>query len=243
MYKEAVLCYKESKQLHRAFAMLRDQKEYVNWIKLHQEISEDIEKREVLREACNFYYQFNSEENLNFVLKNMSLEEKLSFWQDELKERRKTEASSSDCEKIEQNILKAYADHNRYDKIVRHYSEKKYYQKAAEISAESNLDDEKKAFHLLRFARYLVVEKISVEKPSWLVTELDKIRTRYETKKIVSEASVNVAFMIKILKNDLKDCGQIVNWYSKVHSLVGQLIAFVLWLERNPTSLFGYGSF
>ena len=243
MYKEAVLCYKESKQLHRAFAMLRDQKEYVNWIKLHQEISEDIEKREVLREACNFYYQFNSEENLNFVLKNMSLEEKLSFWQDELKERRKTEASSSDCEKIEQNILKAYADHNRYDKIVRHYSEKKYYQKAAEISAESNLDDEKKAFHLLRFARYLVVEKISVEKPSWLVTELDKIRTRYETKKIVSEASVNVAFMIKILKNDLKDCGQIVNWYSKVHSLVGQLIAFVLWLESNPTSLFGYGSF
>ena len=243
MYKEAVLCYKESNQFHRAFAMLRDQKEYVDWIKLHQEISEDIEKREVLREACNFYYQFNSEENLNFVLKNMSLEEKLCFWQDELKERRETQASSSDCEKIERNILKAYADHNRYDKIVKHYSDKKYYQKAAEVSVESNLDDEKKAFHLLRFARCLVVEKISVEKPSWLITELDKIRIGYEIKKIVSETSVNVAFMIKILKNDLKDCSQIVYWYSKVHSLVGQLIAVVLWLESNPTSLFSYGSF
>ena len=223
MYKEAVLCYKESNQLHRAFAMLRDQKKYVYWIKLHQEISEDIEKREVLREACKFYYQFNYEENLNFVLKNMSVEEELGFWQDELKERRETEASSSECEK--------------------HYSDKKWYQKAAELSVESNLDDEKKAFHLLRFARYLVVKKICVEKPSWLITELDKMRTRYETKKIVSETSVNVAFMIKILKNDLKDCGQIVNWYSKVHSLVGQLIALVLWLESNPTSLFGYASF
>ena len=243
MYKEAVLCYKETKQLHRAFAVLRDQKKYVNWIKLHQEISADIEKREVLREACNFYYQINSKENLNFVLKKMSLEEKASFLKDELKKRRKTEAGSSHLEKIEQSVLKAYADHNRYDKIVKHYSDKKYYQKAAEVSVESNLNDEEKALHLLRFARYLVVEKISVEKPSWLITELDKIRTRYKTKKIVSETSVNVAFMIKILKNDLKNCGQIVNWYSKVHSLVGQLIAVVSWLESNPASLFSYGSF
>ena len=230
-------------QLHRAFAVLRDQKEYVNWIKLHQEISEDIEKREVLREACNFYHELNSEENLNFVLKNMNLDEKLGFWQGELKERIETGASSSDCEKIERSILKAYADHNRYDKIVKHYSDRKDYQKAAEFSPESSLDDEKKAFHLLRFARYLVVEKCSYEKPSWLITELDKIRISYETKKIISETSVNAAFMIKILKNDLKDCGQIVNNYSKVRSLVGQLVAVVVWLRSNPSSLFGYGPF
>ena len=243
MYKEAVSCYKEINQLHRAFAVLRDQKEYINWIKLHQEISEDIEKREVLREACNFYHELNSEENLNFVLKNMNLDEKLGFWQGKLKERIETEASGSDCEKIERSILKAYADHNRYDKIVKHYSDRKDYQKAAEFSADSSLDDEKKAFHLLRFARYTFMEKFTDEKPSWLITELDKIRISYETKNIVSETSVNVAFMIKILKNDLKDCGQIVNNYSKVHSLVGQLIAVVVWLQSNPTSLFGYGPF
>ena len=133
MYKEAVLCYKESNQLDRAFAVLRDQKEYVNWIKLHQEIGEDIEKREVLSEACNFYHQLNSEDNLNFVLKNMRLEEKVGFWQDELNERIETGVSSSDCEKLERSILKAYADLNRYDKIVKHYSDKKCYQKAAEV--------------------------------------------------------------------------------------------------------------
>ena len=243
MYKEAVSCYKEIDQLHRAFAVLRDQNEYVNWIKLHQEISKDIEKREVLREACNFYHELNSEDNLNFVLKNMNLEEKLGFWQGKLKERIETGASSSDCEKIELNILKAYADHNRYDKIVKHYSDRKNYQKAAEFSADSSLDDEKKAFHLLRFARYMVVEKFSFEKPSWLITELGKIKISYETKNIVSETSVNVAFMIKILKNDLKDCGQIVNNYSKVHSLVGQFVAVLVWLQSNPTSLFGYGPF
>ena len=242
MYKEAVSCYKEINHLHRAFAVLRDQKEYVNWIKLHQEINEDIEKREVLREACNFYHQLNSEDNLNFVLKNMDLDEKLGFWQGELKEKIETGASSSDCEKIERNILKAYADHGRYDKIVKHYSDKKDYKKAAEFSAESSLDDEKKAFHLLRFARYMVVEKVSDEKP-WLITELDKIRINYETKKIVSETSANVAFMMKILKNDLNDCSQIVNNYSKVRSLVGQLVAVVVWLRSNPTSLFGYGPF
>ena len=242
MYKEAVSCYKEIKHLHRALAVLRDQKEYVNWIKLHQEIGKDIEKREVLPEACNFYHQLNSEENLNFVLKNMDLEEKLGFWQGELKEKIETGASSNDCEKIERNILKAYADHDRYDKIVKHYSDKKDYKKAAEFSAESSLDDEKKAFHLLRFARYLAIEKISDEKP-WLITELGKIRINYETKKIVSETSANVAFMIKILKNDLKDCSQIVNWYSKVHNLVGQLVAVVMWLRSNPTSLFGCGPF
>ena len=242
MYKEAASCYKEINHLHRAFAVLRDQKEYVNWIKLHQEINEDIKKREVLLEACNFYHQLNSEDNLNFVLKNMDLDGKLGFWQSELKEKTETGASSSDREKIEQNILKAYADHDRYDMIVKHYSDKKDYKKAAEFSVERSLDDEKKAFHLLRFARYLVVEKISDEKP-WLITELDKIRINYETKKIVSETSTNVAFMIKILKNDLKDCSQIVSNYSKVHSLVGQLVAVVMWLRSNPTSLFGYGPF
>ena len=243
MFKEAVLCYKESNQLDRAFAVLRDQKEYVNWIKLHQEISEDIKKREVLCEACNFYRQLNSEDNLNFVLKNMRLEEKVGFWQDELNEKIETESSSSDCEKTERSILKAYADLNRYDKIVKFYSDKKYYQKAAEVSVENNLDDEKKAFHLLRFARYLVVEKTSVDKFPWLISELDKIRSRYETKNIVSETSVNVVFMIKMLKNDLKDCGQIVKNYSKVHNLVGQLVTLVMWLQSNPTSLFGYGPF
>ena len=239
MYKEAVLCYKESNQLDRAFAVLRDQKEYVNWIKLHQEIGEDIEKREVLSEACNFYHQLNSEDNLNFVLKNMRLEEKVGFWQDELNEKTEIGVSSSDCEKIERSILKVYADLNRYDKIVKHYSDKKCYQKAAEVSVENNLDDEKKAFHLLRFARYLVAEKISVDKFSWLISELDKIRSRYETKNIVSETSVNVVFMIKMLKNDLKDCSQIVKNYSKVRNLVGQLVTLVMWLQSNPTSLFG----
>ena len=239
MFKEAVLCYKESNQLDRAFAVLRDQKEYVNWIKLHQEISEDIKKREVLCEACNFYRQLNSEDNLNFVLKNMRLEEKVGFWQDELNEKTEIGVSSSDCEKIERSILKVYADLNRYDKIVKHYSDKKCYQKAAEVSVENNLDDEKKAFHLLRFARYLVAEKISVDKFSWLISELDKIRSRYETKNIVSETSVNVVFMIKMLKNDLKDCSQIVKNYSKVRNLVGQLVTLVMWLQSNPTSLFG----
>ena len=242
MYCASIKSYttmSESNQLDRAFAVLRDQKEYVNWIKLHQEIGEDIEKREVLSEACNFYHQLNSEDNLNFVLKNMRLEEKVGFWQDELNEKTEIGVSSSDCEKIERSILKVYADLNRYDKIVKHYSDKKCYQKAAEVSVENNLDDEKKAFHLLRFARYLVAEKISVDKFPWLISELDKIRSRYETKNIVSETSVNAVFMIKMLKNDLKDCSQIVKNYSKVRNLVGQLVTLVMWLQSNPTSLFG----
>ena len=171
----------------------------------------------IAKEACQEYYKDNMLKELGLMLRNLSLNEQLSFLK-----------GKNSCKSLFKDVC---IENDKKEEITNIYRQEHQFLKAAEYAPTLT----KRGMCLVNEARYLLIKGTQLEVDDELVDMLNEMSHKLTVKDVQLKADIR--YMIICLTKETSNIRKTIKMYGELDNAFGQMLCFHAWIRHNHSAV------